>query len=119
LGPLVEFRKGTVLTVHWKQRRGLQGCYFDQFGGTTRRHIPHDSSLRVDCPLILKSSNIENCICVFELFSMNSKQGRQLTYNGTLWHVHVTIVALETQQRILFALFSYVSPSAMYRNTEY
>jgi hypothetical protein len=34
---------------------------------------------------------------------------RQYTYNVTLWHVHITTVAVETQQCHLFVLLGYTS----------
>jgi hypothetical protein len=43
------------------------------------------------------------------------KQYKQCTctYNVTLWRVHVTLVAIETQQYVLYVLFSYMSLSAI------
>ena len=41
------------------------------------------------------------------------KTGNVRTYNVTLWHVRLTIVAVETQQCILCVLLSYMSLSTV------
>ena len=45
--------------------------------------------------------------------SRNFEHCRQCTYNVTLWHVRVTIVAVGTQQCILLVLLRHVSLSAI------
>jgi hypothetical protein len=92
--------------------------YLPSVGAHSRvisRKLTHVFTFLTQCSVVLCSTNTSLTFCVFLCLPLAlssaetdcwSQKHRLCTYSVTLWRVRVTIVAMETQQLVAFALFS-------------